>query len=239
MIRLRACHALWPPGPRRHRHGLYASIALALLCLAPPCAAETTTRIVLYFGDSITAGSQLAAERRTTDRWPAVLEKISAGRFTEHNEGLGGRSTDSVADFDAALARHSVADLLVLALGTNDSRDLSPDSVQKAVGRIRQMIAHAHASHPALRILLVGPPNLNLGRLGRTKPIGPQRAANLQALNVAYASLASELHCGFVSFYGVVPPDALAADGVHPDAEGNRALARAALPALNALTNAL
>lgn len=209
-------------------------LGFALLA-ALPAQAAVEARHVLYFGDSITAGSELPADRRLIDRWPAQVMALSQGRLVEWNEGLGGRPTDAEADFAAALARHPAPDALVLALGTNDSRDLSADMAPKAVAHLRRMIAAARAAHPAIKILLAGPPNIALEHLGPTKPIGPQRAANLRALNAAFARLARESHCRFVSFYGVVPPASLAKDGVHPDAAGNRALAAVALQAIEAL----
>jgi acyl-CoA thioesterase-1 len=83
-----------------------------------------------------------------------------------------------------------------------------------------------------LPILLVAPTNINKDELGPTKPIGPQREANLIALNAAYPDLAKTENCAFVSTYGVVPDDSLKFDGVHPDAAGHVEIAKVMLPAI-------
>ena len=159
---------------------------------------------VLYFGDSITAGFNLPPEAV----WPSLVEKASQGTFRAINEGL------------------------VIALGGNDARDISGNCVPNALKNIREMIALTRAARPGIPILLVGPTNINKDCLGPTKPIANERDQNLRDLNAAYEKLAWELSCYFVSLYGVIPPDSLAVDGVHPDAEGNRPLAAKMLDVL-------
>jgi len=131
------------------------------------------------------------------------------------------------------LKRRPQADLLVIALGTNDSRDVSGQCVPKAVANVRQMITAARAQYgPNSAILLLGPPNIRKDALGPTKPIADQREANLRALGDAFADLGKELHCAYFSTFGTIPPESLAKDGVHPDPAGNAAMAKAILPKL-------
>jgi len=184
---------------------------------------------VLYFGDSITAGFNLPPEAV----WPSLVEKASQGKFRAINEGLGGRPTDSLTDFQLALQKHGDGyDLMVIALGGNDARDISGNCVPNALKNIREMIALTRAARPGIPILLVGPTNINKDCLGPTKPIANERDQNLRDLNAAYEKLAWELSCYFVSLYGVIPPASLTVDGVHPDAEGNRPIAAKMLEAL-------
>ncbi len=125
------------------------------------------------------------------------------------------------------LLRHSKADALVIALGMNDSRDITDACVPKAVTNVRAMIEKARLAYGAkLSVLLVGPTNINKAALGPTKPIADQREAKLRELGAAFAKLAGETQSEFVSFFGVVPADALLKDGVHPDAAGNSAIAK-------------
>jgi acyl-CoA thioesterase I len=131
------------------------------------------------------------------------------------------------------LERHPKMDLLVIALGTNDSRDISAQCVPKAVAHLNAMIELARGKFGSgLSILLVGPPNLRKDALGPSKPIAAQREAKLKELGAAFSALAQEKKCGFFSFYGLVPDASLHADGVHPDATGNEPLAAAILPKL-------
>ena len=149
------------------------------------------------------------------------------------NEGKGGRPTQSLPEFEAMLARHPRADLLVIALGTNDSRDITKDCVPKAVANLRRMIERARLTYgPNTDILLVGPPNINKAALVATKPVANEREAKLRELGVAFAVLAKDTGCDFISLFGAVPEDTMTKDGVHPDPAGNEAIARVILPKL-------
>jgi acyl-CoA thioesterase-1 len=193
---------------------------------------------VLYFGDSLTEGSELPPEQKAFV-WPTLVQENSGGTFQAINEGLGGRPTDSVSAFQRILGCHDHAfDLMVIALGGNDTRDISGQCIPNAVRNIGEMIALTRAARPGIPILLVGPANIRKDTLGATKSIGEKREQNLRDLTAAYEKLAAETSCRFVSLYGVIPPASLAADGVHPDADGNRAVAAKMLEALTRLAQA-
>jgi len=196
-----------------------------------------STFVVLYFGDSLTAGSELSPDQKPFV-WPKLVQEGSYGKFQAINEGLGGRPTGSMPDFQKALEKHGGAmDIMVIALGGNDARDVSGNCVAHAVKNIREMIALTRAGRPDIPILLVGPANIRKDALGPTKNIADQRDQNLRDLTDAYEKLAPETSCQFVSLYGVVPPASLAMDGVHPDADGNRAIAAKMLEALSKLVS--
>lgn len=204
-----------------------------LFALAGAAFAQST---VIVFGDSITAGSALPKEQQS-HVWVKLVEAQSSGGLSMINEGKGGRPTNSVAEFEAMLQRRAKADLLVVALGMNDSRDLSESCVPKAVANVRAMIDRARQRYgEKLRLLLVGPTNINQAALGPTKPIGDQREARLFELAEAFARLASETHCDYVSLFGVVPDESLLKDGVHPDVAGNESIAKVMLAKLRELS---
>jgi len=192
---------------------------------------ETKPLTVIVFGDSITEGNMLPADQRS-QRWVTLVEKEAQGRLQMVNEGKGGRPTDSVNEFKAMLARHPHADMLVIALGTNDSRNIKEDCVPAAVKNIRSMLDLARTAYGKIPVLLVGPPNIRKDALGPSKPIADQRDAKLRELGAAFETLAKQTGGGFMSLYGVVPEASLAKDGVHPDAAGNEAIAKAMLPKL-------
>jgi acyl-CoA thioesterase-1 len=205
-------------------------LAMLPLSLFADVAAKPVT--VIVFGDSITAGSALPANERDK-MWVQVAERESKGRLRMVNEGKGGRPTDSVKEFEAMVARQPQAAVLVIALGTNDSRDITAACVPKAVANVRAMIAKARQQYGAkLRILLAGPPNINKAALVATKPIANEREAKLRELGDAFAALAKETGCEFVSLFGAVPESSMTKDGVHPDAAGNAAIARVMLAKL-------
>jgi acyl-CoA thioesterase-1 len=185
---------------------------------------------ILFFGDSITAGSALPPEERG-QVWPTLIEKESRGAFQALNAGKGGRPSDSFPEFVGALAQNLPVDLLVIALGTNDSRDLAPDCAARAAAHIETMIAHAR-DRGVPKVLLVAPCTINRDALGPTKPIGRERDAQLRAIGAALRDLARRTKTGFASTYGVVSDRNLTRDGVHPNAAGNREIARFLLPIL-------
>ena len=184
-------------------------------------------RTVVVFGDSLTEGGALPKEQRD-QAWVKIVERESGGKLQVINEGKGGRTTgDGKHDFDPMTARQPRADLVVIALGTNDSRDLKPDAVTKATSNVRHMIDRTRQCYgPSVKLLLVGPPNINKAALVATKPIGKEREAQLKALGAAFEALAKEKQCEFVSLFGAVPEETMRKDGVHPDAAGNAAIAK-------------
>jgi acyl-CoA thioesterase-1 len=203
-----------------------------LVLIAPHPLQAAEPRSVVVFGDSITEGGALPKAGRT-NAWIHAVARESKGRLTMVNEGKGGRPTASVKEFEAMLTRHPKADTLVIALGTNDSRDITDECAPKAVANLRTMIAKARQAWGGkVRVLIAGPPNINKSALGPTKPIANEREAKLRELGGAFARLARELDCDFISLFGVVPDSSLTKDGVHPDAAGNAAIARAILPKL-------
>lgn len=186
---------------------------------------EAGPQRVLCFGDSITQGGALPVAEKTS-LWLLQVEKKADGKLRLLNEGKGGRPTNSVEEFRAALKKHDGAfDELLISLGTNDSRDITDKCVPEAVKNIRQMITMAREKVPNLRVLLVGPPNINKNALGPTKPIANEREQKLKDLNAAFEQLAKDEKCDFVSLFGAVPDESLLRDGVHPDAKGNTAIA--------------
>lgn len=200
---------------------------LLVLVLATACLTAAPPGAVIIFGDSITAGGALPQDQRD-QLWVTLIEKRSAGALKLINEGRGGRPTASVAEFEAMLKRQPKADALVIALGMNDSRDITPGCVPKAEANVRAMIEKARQVYGArLPVLLVGPSNINQSALGPTKPIGEQREAKLRELGAAFAQLAKDAHCRFVTLFDVVPDSSLLKDGVHPDGAGNAAIAKA------------
>jgi len=210
---------------RSFTRAVFAATVLLSALAALRSADPAKSRTVVVFGDSITPGGALPAKDRD-QLWLRVIERDAQGALTMVNEGKGGRPTASRGEFDAMLARQPRIDLLVIALGTNDSRDITASCVPKAVVNVRYMVESARQKHgAALPILLVGPLNIDKAALGPTKPIGKQRKTKLREFGDTYAKLAQETHCDFVSLFGAVPESSLSKDGAHPDAAGNAAIA--------------
>lgn len=208
---------------------------LFVLSLSALAQVASMPRTVIVFGDSITAGGALPKDQRD-HLWVSQVQQQSAGALTLINEGKGGRPTNSLTEFEAMLSRHAHADALVIALGINDSRDITEKCIPKAVANVRAMIEKARAAYgPKLPVLLVGPTNINKAALGPTKPIGNEREAKLRELGAAFEKLAAETKCEYLSLFGVVPDASLLKDGVHPDGAGNDAIGKVMGERLKAL----
>jgi len=204
------------------------ALVAAILVVAP---AQAAPKVVVAYGDSITLGNALPEAKR--DRvWVRRVGQLARGRLVLVNEGQGGRWTRSLEQFDAMLRRQPRADVLVLALGTNDSNDASVHMVGRATDNLRTMMTRAQRAWGAtLRVVIVGPPQLRPDR--RPDAAGATaRNRRLRALNTAYEQLAQHTRARFVSLYGVPDDASLASDGMHPDAAGNEAIARKMLPVL-------
>jgi acyl-CoA thioesterase-1 len=133
-----------------------ARVALTLACLLAPglLPAADTSRVLVFFGDSLTAGRGLADP--ATEAFPALIqEKIDAARLGWRvvNAGLSGETTaGGLRRVDWVL--RTPPDLFVLALGGNDGlRGISP-----AVSRqnLEQIIGRVRARRPGARIVLAG-----------------------------------------------------------------------------------
>ncbi|RBP43700.1 acyl-CoA thioesterase-1 [Roseimicrobium gellanilyticum] len=207
-------------------------IAFSLLVAVHATFAADAPKKVVVFGDSITQGSAMPKEDKPKV-WVTTVQGDSRGRLEMINEGKGGRPTDSVKEFEAMLQRQPKADILVIALGTNDSRDITDKCVPKAVANVKSMVEKGRTAYGAkLAVLLVGPPNINKNALGPTKPIANERDGKLVELGAAFEKQAKEMNAEFVTLYGVVPANALTKDGVHPDVSGNAAIAEVMLAKL-------
>jgi acyl-CoA thioesterase-1 len=184
----------------------------------------------LFFGDSITVGEGLPDPGE--ERWTALVAKAQ-GRI-ELNEGKGGRPASALDEFRAVLLAHRKdveIDRLVLALGGNDARDDALDIARQVARNVGEMIDLARRETPSWDVIICGPYDVNRDYLQR-KEIAALRERNLQAIDWSLRALALAEKCEFIHFLGVLPPESLIADGVHPDAGGHSALASAFLTAI-------
>jgi len=213
------------------------NLMLTLTLLAASLAhSADMAKTVLCFGDSITAGKQ-PASLKVGECWVDRIQTLSKGRFHCINEGKGGRPASAVGEFKTALMRIPAFDVLILALGANDARDDGKEG-EKLPARVKknlaEMIALARAAQPNATIVLAGPYNINAAALKKDQP---QRDANLRAIATQVEALALEQKIAFVNLLGVVPPETLLADGVHPDSAGHEKIAQKLWPALEPIAS--
>ncbi len=179
----------------------------------PPAAGAAATRIVLIEGTSLTAGLGLDPD----ESYPALLQqKIdSAGlAFTVKNAGLSGETLAGALRRLDWLLRGPV-DVYVLETGANDGlRGLDVDSLR---ANIVATVRGVKQARPAAQICLMqmeAPPNM-----------GPSYARSFHEL---YPEVARSEHVTLLPFLldGVAGQAGLnQADGMHPNARGERIVA--------------
>lgn len=196
---------------------------------------------VLCFGDSITWGyDPRTAERFDIHtRWPGVMRDELGHDYHVVEEGLCGRTTiweneflpgrNGLTMLPAILASHAPIDLVIVMLGTNDIQPTlgrTPQDVARGAGRLIET-ARASLCGPGgmpPRTLLVAPPAI-------TEVQGFMRIAfdgvveKSRELAGWCREVATALRCDFFDAGAFATGSTGAAgDGIHPDADGHRAL---------------
>lgn len=181
----------------------------------PPRAPERSdARTILFVGTSLTAGYGVGAELA----YPALLQQMidSAGLpFRVVNAGISGEtSAGGLRRIEWSLQQP--ADVLVLELGANDAlRGLDPAHMRSNLAAI---LTRARTVNPRIAIVIVGmeaPPNLGDSYTRRFRAV--------------FTDLAREYDAALVPFLleGVAgDPSLNLEDGIHPNVEGHRILAR-------------
>jgi acyl-CoA thioesterase-1 len=191
---------------------------LAAILPARPLAGAPTARTLVCFGDSITAGYGLDANKS----YPADLEKLLNKRgysFHVLNQGVSGNTTkDAVARVNSIVALHP--EVVVLEFGGNDGlRGLPLDLTRRNLDSVLTTLQSAK-----IRILLVGitlPPNYG--------------AEYIQSFNAVYREAAAKHHVALMPmlYDGIYTvPGTIQEDGIHPTAKGSELIAEHMLPLL-------
>ena len=186
-----------------------------LLLAVPAGAAE---RVVVAFGDSLTAGFGVAVE----EAWPALLQarlEREGYPYRVVNAGVSGDTTaGGLRRVDWALKNRP--DVVIVALGANDGlRGLPPPAMRD---NLRGIVGRFQAA--GVRVLLAGmrvPPNY-----------GPEYSRGFVEV---FGEVARQARVPLMPFLldGVAADPRLnQADGIHPNAEGHRVLAERVWPFL-------
>ena len=188
-----------------------ASCALSLFILLT--GAAPSGGVILFLGDSITAGNGL----ELSQAFPALIqEKIDAKgwRFKAVNAGQSGDTSAGALDRLNWLLKNRV-EVLVLELGGNDGlRGLPVETTRK---NLQLIIDRTKEKYPSARIVVAGmkvPPNM-----------GREYGDKFEAI---FANLAKKNKAPLIPFVlegvGGVPELNLP-DGIHPTAKGQQIVA--------------
>jgi acyl-CoA thioesterase I len=193
-------------------------VLLAACLMLPSLRAAATAKTLVCFGDSITAGYGLDANKS----YPAALDRQLAKRgdaWHVVNQGVSGNTTkDAVARVKTIVELHP--DVVVVEFGGNDGlRGLPLDVTQRNLDSVLSTLQAAK-----IRILLVGitlPPNYG--------------AEYIERFNRVYREAAAQHHLALMPmlYDGIYTvPGTIQEDGIHPTAKGSEMIAEHMLPLL-------
>jgi acyl-CoA thioesterase-1 len=171
---------------------------------------ETDGKVLLFFGDSLTAGYGIELE----EAFPALIQQRldSLGLdYTVINSGLSGETTAGGLNRINWVLNQKV-DVFVLELGANDGLRGIPLNQTKS--NLQAIIDYVTNKNPDTQIILAGmqiPPNM-----------GPEYTTEFRTI---FPELAAENEISLIPFLldGVAGiPDLNLEDGIHPTPEGHK-----------------
>jgi acyl-CoA thioesterase-1 len=177
-------------------------------------AVNNSTKNILFFGDSLTAGYGLDDP---SDAFPGVIQtKIDSARlpYSVVNAGVSGETTAGGKSRIDWVLRQQVA-VFVLELGANDGLRGIP--VKETAGNLQTIIDKVKAKYPQTKLVLLGmqvPPNMGSAYAADFKAIFPRIAKKNKMELVPF----------LLQGVGGVP-SLNQKDGIHPTAAGARIVA--------------
>ena len=201
-------------------------------------------RHIVCFGDSNTHGYCAVTGGRfdETQRWCCILQEKLGEDFLVLEEGLSGRTTcfedpiheglSGLAYIYPCLMSHEPVDLLIIMLGTNDTKERFGASAACIALGLKRLIAKAVATTDCWRdgkasILVVAPQNIDRQYMNTeiAATMGRGCAEKSEGLAEEYKKIAQLTGCYYLDaneFVTVQPNDI---DYMHLTAEGHRQLA--------------
>ncbi len=226
-----------------------SNILFSLMLVVPLTAhAQDDKKRILVFGDSLTWGwvptEPIVPTTRHAleDRWTSVMSDALGDEYRVLVDGLSGRTTNiddpndpklNGADYlPSLLAANEPLDLVVILLGTNDTKtylDRTPFEIGLGAGELINQVQKSPGwdwtEYPPPQVLLISPPPLG----AKIDPLaaeifvgGLEKSQQLPAIYAAIADAAGEY---FFDAGSVVSTDGV--DGIHFTAETNRMLGQA------------
>ena len=205
---------------------------------------------IVCFGDSNTHGycadltdsAEHTNRFNETERWTCLLQKALGDDYLVLEEGLGGRTTvfdqpeqPGLSGLDLIrpiLMTHEPVDLLVIMLGTNDTRALLHISPKGIALGLSRLVLWAKATPDVWRngvpnILVIAPPHI-LPAMERHDSayecMGDGCVEKSQALAQHFEMRCRDLGCAFLDAQGIAEFNPV--DGMHLTCRSHAALAR-------------
>ncbi|MEO1089697.1 MAG: GDSL-type esterase/lipase family protein [Pseudomonadota bacterium] len=236
--------------------GLRAIVFAVVLLLPVAALAQDSPKRVLVFGDSLTWGWTPVepivptTRHEPADRWTTALGDALGDGYTLVVEGLSGRTTNvddpndvklNGADYlPAALASHEPLDLVIILLGTNDTKtylDRTPFEIGLGMGELINIVQESPGwdwtDYPTPAVLVISPPPLGETIAPMAADIFAGSRAKSEALPKVYEAIAAAGGAGFFDAGTVIETDGV--DGIHFTAATNATLGTAVAAEVKAL----
>ena len=197
---------------------LLLALLVTVRAESPAVSAAAAPRVILFLGDSLTAGYGL--DDASTQAFPALIERRlretgRGGEFAVVNAGVSGDTTaGGLHRIDWLLTRRS-PEVFILELGGNDGlRGLPPAETER---NLRAIVAKVRAKNPAVRVIVAG--------MMMPTSFGEDYVKRFAAVFPAVAQAENATLIPFVLEGVGGDPKLNQRDGIHPTAEGHRVVA--------------
>ena len=200
-------------------------------------------KTILCFGDSNTHGYNSSNNGRFTEeeRWTCLLSKYLGDNYSVKEEGLSGRTTvfpdplfeglDGLSYISPCLMTHEPVDLLIIMLGTNDTKErfsATPQNIARGLERLTQKaISTTLAWRNKPNILLISPLPIEPGyeHTSVSGQMGRGCAKKSEALASLYKEIAEQNGCYFLDSSSIKGMHMYPYDYMHLSKESHKLLA--------------
>lgn len=203
-------------------------------------------RHIVCFGDSNTHGycAETGGRFDETRRWCCLLQEKLGDGYLVIEEGLSGRTTcfedplyeglNGLRYISPCLMSHTPVDLLVIMLGTNDTKERFGASAACIALGLKRLVEKAVSttvcwSHGKANILIVSPQNIDVKYMDSEVActMGRGCAEKSEGLAVEFAKIAKLTGCHYLDADKAVTAPVNDIDYMHLTMEGHRQLADA------------
>ncbi|OMD37077.1 SGNH/GDSL hydrolase family protein [Paenibacillus odorifer] len=199
-------------------------------------------RTIVCFGDSNTWGYDAETDQRFTDeiRWTGLLDTELGNSYRVIEEGLPGRTSVSedplfeglagISYLYPCLMSHAPLDLVVIMLGTNDTKErfaLTSYNIAQGIVRLALKAKGSGAGHAgkAPEVLVIAPPPIGAEYIHTPigKPMGSNCSEKSMELSQHLAALLKGTDIHFMDSREYVSMNEI--DYMHLDIQGHRNMA--------------
>jgi len=175
------------------------------------------------------------------ERWPGKLQRHLGADYKVEEEGLNGRTTAFDDPFnpnlcglkyiDCCLMMKAPLDLLIITLGTNDTKEYFSVSAWHIAMGLEQLILKAQSGqygpqgkNPEILIIAPQPLGNDIAKTWTGAIFGKESLEKSRVLSKEYKKIAKLHHCHFLDMTGLIESSEV--DGVHLDAANHEKFAQ-------------